>query len=297
MEINHLFLLMCFYKMPNRAIGTNPYVPTPCFLPPAAHLRSTSSHAEVWSAGEGQMQLQIGMGVHKLTVVLLDTHRLCIRHRKQPTQFFARRLSAEAGLWEQWWPKAGWWGVLAGTRAGRMACGTGDCSAPRAVAGGDSLPASFLQLMLTALIALDTSGPKVLRIFIGGKHMPSRPGWMELWATWSSGSCPCSWQGGWNQMIFKVPSNPNHSTIPWFTSLVSLCEGFELLLVAKISPQIRTVRLRTRLFSHEVSFSRILLLLGTDSKQVFFPTPHSCCHLTTEQKKLEFHSNNLWVIK
>ena len=36
---------------------------------------------------------------------------------------------------------------------------------------------------------------------------------MELWATWSSGRCPCSWQGGWNQMIFKVTSNPYHSMI------------------------------------------------------------------------------------
>ena len=25
-----------------------------------------------------------------------------------------------------------------------------------------------------------------------------RPGWMGLWATWSSGGCPCPWQGGWN---------------------------------------------------------------------------------------------------
>jgi len=25
--------------------------------------------------------------------------------------------------------------------------------------------------------------------------------------------CPCSWQGGWNQMIFKVPSNPYHPMI------------------------------------------------------------------------------------
>jgi len=40
-----------------------------------------------------------------------------------------------------------------------------------------------------------------------------RPAWMELWATWCSGRCPCSWQGGWNQMIFKVPSNPYHSMI------------------------------------------------------------------------------------
>ena len=29
----------------------------------------------------------------------------------------------------------------------------------------------------------------------------------------SSRRCPCSWQGGWNQIIFKVPSNPNHSMI------------------------------------------------------------------------------------
>ena len=26
----------------------------------------------------------------------------------------------------------------------------------------------------------------------------SRPGWMGLWATWSSGGCPCPWQGVWN---------------------------------------------------------------------------------------------------
>ena len=32
-------------------------------------------------------------------------------------------------------------------------------------------------------------------------------------ATWSGGTCPCSWQGGWNQMIFKVPSKPYHSVI------------------------------------------------------------------------------------
>jgi len=38
-------------------------------------------------------------------------------------------------------------------------------------------------------------------------------------ATWSGGQCSCSWQGGWNQMIFKVPSNPNHSMILGFYSL------------------------------------------------------------------------------
>jgi len=37
--------------------------------------------------------------------------------------------------------------------------------------------------------------------------------WIDLRATWSSGRCPCSWQGGWNQMILKIPSNPYHSMI------------------------------------------------------------------------------------
>ena len=47
----------------------------------------------------------------------------------------------------------------------------------------------------------------------------SRPGWMELWATWSSARCPWSRHGGWKQVIFKVPSNPYHSVILWFDDL------------------------------------------------------------------------------
>jgi len=43
------------------------------------------------------------------------------------------------------------------------------------------------------------------------KWQCSRPGWTGLWATWAGGRCPCPWQGGWNEMIFKVPFNPNHS--------------------------------------------------------------------------------------
>ena len=31
-----------------------------------------------------------------------------------------------------------------------------------------------------------------------------------------SGRCPCPWQRGWNWMIFKIPSNTNHSTIPCY---------------------------------------------------------------------------------
>ena len=36
---------------------------------------------------------------------------------------------------------------------------------------------------------------------------------MGLWATWSSGRCPCPQQGGLNEMNYKVPSNPNLSII------------------------------------------------------------------------------------
>ena len=56
----------------------------------------------------------------------------------------------------------------------------------------------------------------------------SRPGWMELWATRAGGRCPCWWQGGWNQMIFKVPSNPNHSMnfkFHWFLGKGVPCLG------------------------------------------------------------------------
>lgn len=35
-----------------------------------------------------------------------------------------------------------------------------------------------------------------------------RPAYMGLWLTWSSGRCPCPWQGGGNLKVFKVPSNP-----------------------------------------------------------------------------------------
>jgi len=45
------------------------------------------------------------------------------------------------------------------------------------------------------------------------KH--SRPGWTGLWATWPSGRCPCSLQGGWAGWPFKGPSDPNHSMILW----------------------------------------------------------------------------------
>jgi len=33
------------------------------------------------------------------------------------------------------------------------------------------------------------------------------------YSTWPSGRCPCPRQGGWNQRIYKIPSNPNHAMI------------------------------------------------------------------------------------
>ncbi|NWW55037.1 WIPF1 protein, partial [Pedionomus torquatus] len=35
----------------------------------------------------------------------------------------------------------------------------------------------------------------------------------EVLRTWSSGRCPCPWQGGWNSMMFKVPSHSNRAVI------------------------------------------------------------------------------------
>ena len=63
---------------------------------------------------------------------------------------------------------------------------------------------------------------------------------MELWATWCSGRCPCSWQGGWNQVIFKVPSNPNHSMILWTTWKSNNLSGCHIFFTTacKISPAI-----------------------------------------------------------
>ena len=45
----------------------------------------------------------------------------------------------------------------------------------------------------------------------------SRPGWMELWATWSGGRCPCSWQGGGTR--WSLRSLPTQ-TILWFYDLL-----------------------------------------------------------------------------
>jgi len=52
---------------------------------------------------------------------------------------------------------------------------------------------------------------KYLRLWL--EKLISRPGWMELWATWSSGRCPCSWLGvGTRWSIRSLPT----LTILWF---------------------------------------------------------------------------------
>jgi len=47
-------------------------------------------------------------------------------------------------------------------------------------------------------------------------------------ATWSSGRCPCSWHGGWNQMIFKVPSLPFYDS-KYCLALLSMLESVYML--------------------------------------------------------------------
>lgn len=84
----------------------------------------------------------------------------------------------------------------------------------------------------------------------------TRPCWMVLWPTWSSGRCPWPWQGSWNEMIFTVPSIPKYSIMilgleiinpgscspkwtavacdKWgwdlMTQMISLCCAFSVLL-------------------------------------------------------------------
>jgi len=58
----------------------------------------------------------------------------------------------------------------------------------------------------------------------------SRPGWMWLWAAWSAGWRPCTWQGGWNSMIIVVLFNPGHSKEKKWHSIdaVQRCRSSEM---------------------------------------------------------------------
>lgn len=41
-----------------------------------------------------------------------------------------------------------------------------------------------------------------------------------LWVIWSRGRYPCPWQGCWNEIMFKIPSNTNHSVVLWFCEIM-----------------------------------------------------------------------------
>lgn len=65
--------------------------------------------------------------------------------------------------------------------------------------------------------------------------LSSRSGSTEFWATWSKGRCPYPWQV-WNEMVFKIPSHPDHSMTPW-----SPCDTLMLLYLfrSKILHELR----------------------------------------------------------
>jgi len=60
-----------------------------------------------------------------------------------------------------------------------------------------------------------TAGGCQERCWVPHPWRHSRPGWTELWATWSSCRCPCSLQGSWTRWPLKVPSNSNDSMISY----------------------------------------------------------------------------------
>ena len=64
------------------------------------------------------------------------------------------------------------------------------------------------------------------RLWLPHPWRPSRPGWMWLWAAWSSGWQPCTSQGGWNSMIVVVLFNQGHSMILWFYEISAI--GYSL---------------------------------------------------------------------
>lgn len=78
---------------------------------------------------------------------------------------------------------------------------------------------------------------------------------MGFWTTWSGGRCPCSWWGGWNLMIFKVPSYPTHSLILRFYDPSH----------PSLSPQWLATSINTYLFP------------DTDHHVVLFSASVSCC--------------------
>ena len=82
----------------------------------------------------------------------------------------------------------------------------------------------------------------------------SRPGWMELWATWAGGRCPCSCRGvGTRWALRSLPTQ----TILWFyDSMIFSPSGHFNLYVFSLSPCILN-QVETHLF---LSFTLWFLL-------------------------------------
>ena len=71
----------------------------------------------------------------------------------------------------------------------------------------------------------------------------SRPGWRGLWATWSSGRCPCPWQGvGTRWYLRALPTQ----TILWFYARVHTAEAF-----CQVSSDINGLRSSTSHGTHK----------------------------------------------
>lgn len=63
----------------------------------------------------------------------------------------------------------------------------------------------ILMYLKVNIILQDTGASCPKQLWVYQPWNCSRPGWMVLWATWSSGKRPCPWQGCWNWMVFKSP--------------------------------------------------------------------------------------------
>lgn len=59
------------------------------------------------------------------------------------------------------------------------------------------------------------------KLWVPHPQQCSRLGWMRLWAIWSSVRFPFTGQGSWSWMVFKIPSNTNHSVILWCNHFLS----------------------------------------------------------------------------
>ena len=67
--------------------------------------------------------------------------------------------------------------------------------------------------------------------------------------SWTGGGQPCPWQGGWNWVIFKVPSNPCHSVILWNAGKLVLHLDRNVRLSAEVQRNLHPCSIPQTLFS------------------------------------------------